>query len=65
MNSEDNELEDIENAIYYDSETKKVYCPRCGTVIVIRKVFHKCPDSTCGWRQYSRNKKTGEKIYGD
>jgi predicted RNA-binding Zn-ribbon protein involved in translation (DUF1610 family) len=59
------ELEDIDNAIVYDSETKKAYCPKCGREILERKDLSDCPDSICGWRQYRRNSVTGKKIYGD
>jgi hypothetical protein len=58
------ELEDMENAIDIDVETNKAFCPRCGTEILIRQEFNKCPDVACGWRQYMRNKKTSEKYYG-
>ncbi|MEK3917242.1 hypothetical protein [Paenibacillus sp. FSL H7-0331] len=57
-------LEDMENAMVYDADTKKAHCPRCGTEI-LRQEFNKCPDDVCGWRQYVRNKNTGDKYFGD
>lgn len=65
MKSEDFNLEDINNAIIYDGNTKKVYCPQCGIEIIERKQLHKCPDIECGWREYMRNSVTGEKVFGD
>lgn len=57
------ELEDMDNAIIYDSDNGKTYCPRCGTEIIeVVNFYNKCPDETCGWRQYTRNRKTGEKT---
>ncbi|SCW83475.1 hypothetical protein SAMN04487970_106131 [Paenibacillus tianmuensis] len=42
------ELEDMENAIIIDAETKKASCPRCGTEILKRQEFNECPDNMCG-----------------